>query len=934
MTSLEIAEKYGIDLYQYGKVGCPKCMKKGMDGTGDNLMVYGVDDIGRHKGAHCFGGCGGFDIPSEEWLEENGVTEEKEYNIVGAEFNDEIHAKMKEVTTTDSKGYRGIRKDTTAAFGVRHEMNTQTGEVAVQYYPCTMEADNDHGFILTGYKKRTLPKDFKGALGETGRDCQLFGQFKFLRNRGKFVVIVGGEVDQLSAFQMLGDYQKGRGYEAIPVVSPTIGETGCEKQIVKQYEWFNRFERIIVCMDNDQAGREATDMIVKALPKDKVYLMEMDLKDPNEYLKQGREKVFVDKFFKAVPYTPNGIVGSGSLSARMKEAVLVPKVPLPPFMKKVQKMMAGGIPLGRIVNLGSASGCVDKDTEYLTPTGWKKFDQYSEGDLVGQYHEDGSMSFVEPLEYVKRKCEEMTHFSNRSTDQVLSDEHRVVYYSQAKGGKPRIKPFKEVKEQHAANSTGFRGHFATTFDYSGTGIDFTEGELRLQVAVMADGRIVREGKDNYTQMRFNKERKYLRLLDIVVNHNLKYSDRGMGSDGYYEIIVWPKTQDKNFSEKFYSASKKQMEIITDEVMFWDGYAKNQVYTSCRKGDVDFLQFAYAVCGKRSVVGEDSRTEKYKDGYCGVLSVNKGGQRVSIRRVQDAPKTEMKPYKTLDGFKYCFMVETGMLVLRRNGRVFITGNTGKSTIVDECVYYWVFHSPHHIGVVSLESDVAEYGIKVLSRHIGRKIDLIEDPQEKYDLLCTPEVEAAQQNLFFREDGTHRWHLMDERDGGLDDLKAKIMELVISCECKVIILDPLQDILDGMSNEEQAVFMRWQKGLTKSHKITFININHVRKSGQGGKQNSTGAELFEEDFQGSSSIFKSGACNLLFMRDKGAECDIMRNITRMKMTKCRWTGNTAPKAGEYFYDNDTHTIHDLEDYLDRNPEANKQYQQSLAAMDDGD
>lgn len=620
MTSLEIAEKYGIDLYTYGKVGCPKCEEKGMDRSGDNLMVYGTDDVGRHKGAHCFGGCGGFTIPSEEWLEENGVVEEQEYNIVGAEFNDEIHAKMKEVTSVDSKGYRGIRKDTTAAFGVRHEFDTQTGQVSVQYYPTTAEADNDHGFILSGYKRRQHPKDFKGALGETGRECQLFGQFKFLRQRGKYCLIVGGEVDQLSAFQMLADANarsnaaKGTSYDPTPVVSPTIGETGCEKQIVGQYEWFNRFERVIVCMDNDDAGRKATEAVCKALPKGKAYVMEMSMKDPNSYIWDkdkgipvGKEFNFIQEFYKAVPYTPSGIVGSGSLISRMKDSVLVPKIPLPPFMHKVQKMMAGGIPLGRIVNLGSASG-----------------------------------------------------------------------------------------------------------------------------------------------------------------------------------------------------------------------------------------------------------------------------------------------------------------------------TGKSTIVDECVFYWVYNSPHRIGVVSLESDVDEYGIKILSRKMGVKIDLIEDPQEKYDLLCKPETEAEMQDLMFRPDGSHRWHLMDERDGGLDDLKEKIMNLIVACECKVIILDPLQDVMDGMSNEEQAVFMRWQKGLTKSHKVTFININHVRKSGQGSKQNSAGAELFEEDFQGSSSIFKSGACNLLFMRNKEAENEVEQNVTRMKMTKCRWSGRTSPNAGMYFYDNPTHTIHDLEDFLDRNPDVRAVYE----------
>lgn len=621
MTSLEIAERYGIDLYTYGKVACPKCRAEGGDNSGDNLMVYGVDSDGRHKGAHCFGGCDGFTIPSEEWLEENGVVEEQEYNIVGAEFNDEIHAKMKEVTTTDSKGLRGIRKDTTAAFGVRHEINTQTGEVAVQYYPCTMPAENDHGFILTGYKKRTLPKDFKGPLGETGKECHLFGQFKFIRARGKYCLIVGGEVDQLSAFQMLADKnardnaKNGTSYDPIPVVSPTIGESGCEKQVVGQYEWFNRFERVIVCMDNDKAGREAAEKVCKALPKGKAYIMEMSLKDPNEYLKGGKEFQFIQDFYKAMPYTPSGIVGSGSLLALMKAAAVTPKIPLPPFMHKVQKMMAGGIPLKTITNLGSASG-----------------------------------------------------------------------------------------------------------------------------------------------------------------------------------------------------------------------------------------------------------------------------------------------------------------------------TGKSTIVDECVYHWVFHSPHKPGVLSLESDCAQYGNKMLSRHIGKKLDLIEDDQYKIDLLNSAEVEKAAQELFFKEDGSHRWHLVEERDGSIEDIKEKIMELIVACECKVIIIDPLQDILDGMSNEEQAVFMKWLKGMVKSHDVSFILINHVRKSAGGSKANSAGADLFEEDFQGSSAIFKSAACNLLFTRNKEAECEITRNVTTMKMTKCRWTGNTSPQAGKYYYDNTTHTLYDLDDYLDRNPAARAEYEAAMMAQDD--
>ena len=162
------------------------------------------------------------------------------------------------------------------------------------------------------------------------------------------------------------------------------------------------------------------------------------------------------------------------------------------------------------------------------------------------------------------------------------------------------------------------------------------------------------------------------------------------------------------------------------------------------------------------------------------------------------------------------------------------------------------------------------------------------------------------------GHDRFYLIDDRDGGINSLKQQVENLVVSCDCKVIVLDPLQDIVDRMSNEEQALFLKWQKGLIKSHNVTFININHVRKSSGGEKANSTGADLFEEDMAGSSTIFKSGACNLLFTRDKEAEDETVRNTTIMKMSKCRWTGNTSPFAGKYYYDNISHTLYDFDDW----------------------
>ena len=108
------------------------------------------------------------------------------------------------------------------------------------------------------------------------------------------------------------------------------------------------------------------------------------------------------------------------------------------------------------------------------------------------------------------------------------------------------------------------------------------------------------------------------------------------------------------------------------------------------------------------------------------------------------------------------------------------------------------------------------------------------------------------------------------------------------------------------------MAWQKGMVKSHGCTFMNVNHTRKTSGGQKAGSAGADLHEEDLMGSSAIYKSAACNLMFTRNKEAEDEMERNTIIMKATKIRWTGRTG-LAGKYYYDIQKHTMHDLDDYM---------------------
>jgi hypothetical protein len=101
------------------------------------------------------------------------------------------------------------------------------------------------------------------------------------------------------------------------------------------------------------------------------------------------------------------------------------------------------------------------------------------------------------------------------------------------------------------------------------------------------------------------------------------------------------------------------------------------------------------------------------------------------------------------------------------------------------------------------------------------------------------------------------------------------------------------------------MKWAKGFIKSHGVSFVFINHMRKSENSG----------EMDIMGSSTIIKSAAANIILKRDKLAEDDLVRNTTYVFVPKNRVCGITGP-AGAAYYDNQTHTLYDLDDWMNEN------------------
>ena len=332
------------------------------------------------------------------------------------------------------------------------------------------------------------------------------------------------------------------------------------------------------------------------------------------------------------------------------------------------------------------AGCVDADTEFFNGEKWKKISEYIKGDKVLQYNEDGTAKLVEPLAYIKQPSEWLWHFKNNGVNQCLSNNHTVVYRdSRLRNNKIYKKTMLEIKEQHEKNKHGFGGRFITDFEYNGVGIPFSEDEIRLMCAIFADGHFKRKKRDReYIQCIFTlkKERKKIRLEEILGRLGIEFTKKQYeGNKDCHYYTFYTNLKWENYEPWWYNCSKHQLEIVCSEVLHWDGtQTVEKKFTSINKQDVDFIQWAFTSCGHRSFVKEDKKTNSNCKDIYSVHIATSGHCYPSLSCDNEDTKVKIVEYKTLDGFEYCFTVPSHMLVLRRGGRIFVTGNCGKTTVV--------------------------------------------------------------------------------------------------------------------------------------------------------------------------------------------------------------------------------------------------------------
>jgi twinkle protein len=220
-------------------------------------------------------------------------------------------------------------------------------------------------------------------------------------------------------------------------------------------------------------------------------------------------------------------------------------------------------------------------------------------------------------------------------------------------------------------------------------------------------------------------------------------------------------------------------------------------------------------------------------------------------------------------------------------------SGKSTVIKEIVLEILDKTTDSVGMVSLEESIGDSAQKFIGMALKKNLSLEEVDEE--------ELYKGFQQVFADERLIMLDHQGSVGDGSLID---KIEHLALM-GCKYIILDHLtiavSEGAEGKTgNEAVDSVMSSLLKICKKHNVWLGVISHLRKGEK---------KVFEEgdlpsidDIKGSGSIKQISFDIIAFARNMTAEMLIERNMIKLRVLKCRFTGQTG-NAGVTYYNPDT-------------------------------
>jgi DNA polymerase I-like protein with 3'-5' exonuclease and polymerase domains len=304
-----------------------------------------------------------------------------------------------------------------------------------------------------------------------------------------------------------------------------------------------------------------------------------------------------------------------------------------------------------------AHGCITGDHEVLTPHGWKSVASVQDEEQIAVWDSTNEQIWFEVPRRWNRDAtapgEPLVKFEGQAFDQLVTLDHRMPYTVDATGW-------------HTTTATRALTYTTARFPKSG----FYNGPVtlpcaRLVVAYIADGTI-----DAYGNVRFHfhKSRKKDRLRQLLGEREFTE-----GEDYFY--IPRRSSTDftafgKSYANWLLELDGASLDAIIEELQFWDGTKGPSGAINFFSTDVNSLQWL------RTIIHLRGKASQYQG-----ATVSGFGSTVHRCSINNRPKAWLNSFDYKGHVNsaesvavYCPQTTTGFFLVRRNGKISVTGNT--------------------------------------------------------------------------------------------------------------------------------------------------------------------------------------------------------------------------------------------------------------------
>ncbi len=772
---------------------------------------------------------------------------------------------------------RKISKQVVEFFGIKISYNEDRIDMKHAYPYCVDKYGIAHAYKI----REVLDKKFSSV----GKIHGLFGQHLFPAG-GKRLVITEGEIDTLSVAQASLDHYK----KIYPVVSLRSATT-VKNDLLENLTWIRSFDEVVLCMDNDEAGKRALDEACKIIGLDRVKIASFGaLKDPNELLVKEGFKALINSIWDAQKFIPAGIMDKDKLWEALKNYNELESLPYPACMNGLNEKLKG-LRLGEIDLFISGTGCLARGTKLFKGDGsLVSVEDIRVGDIVKG--DSGDNRTVLELRRGKQQSYEIRPIKGIrgficNSDHILTHSHNGTVFDTS------IKELLTKGKTYLSCINIIRNRVPMEFS--------SKVELRIPPYLL--GAWLGDGSKNQARIKCTGSK------EVILDEISRLGWLEWKSDkGYYSKLVNRFTTEaksynlwgnKHIPEDYQVATVSERFELLAGLLDTDGHLKAQ------SGTFEFVQkdevMTDQVVRLATSLGLTTfkRLNSANNCFCVTINgdhltkipnrmVNK--KAAHIERYNNTYASRVDIYDVGEQDYFGFVIDGNHRFILEDG--IITHNSGKSTVFRELMLNIRETAKNEkIGVISLEEAPAE----TARRLAGMKLKLNSAETD----IPIEQLKIGFDSVF----GDDKILLLDHQGSVNDDSLLDMIEYMALMNCRYIFLDHItlavsEGVNDLTGNEAIDSLMSSLLKLVKRHNFWLGIISHLRKAPSSGKSFEEGLMPNLDSAKGSGSIKQISFGVVGFARDQVNPDPIVRSTINFSVLKNRYTGLTGPVAPAFY------------------------------------